>query len=183
MSSRAFVAHLEDARTLACPCMSVHVHARTARTRTDVHGHLPVPQTKPPRRQRRARSSVTRTTRNLTQISPLRVEEAGGVLSGQPTLVRSGGKRNPCGMLPCTCTRDESDNAHALPSGGACTQERLHAFLGAARMRMSAALVRVAQGCSLGGACARSFPNAPHTLSLEYVGLFCSCINPPSFSR
>ncbi len=23
--------------------MSVHVHARTARTRTDVHGHLPVP--------------------------------------------------------------------------------------------------------------------------------------------
>ena len=43
MSRRALVAHLEDARTLACPCMSVHVHARTARTRTDVHGHLPVP--------------------------------------------------------------------------------------------------------------------------------------------
>ena len=44
MSIRAFFMHLEDARTLACPCMSVHVHARTARTRTDVHGHLPVPQ-------------------------------------------------------------------------------------------------------------------------------------------
>ncbi len=125
-------------------------------------------QPKPPCKKCRARSSVTRTTPNLTRISPLRAGEVGGALSGQPTLLRSGSKGVPVECFP-TPARETNQTARTRFPTEAPVRRRRDTRPRV--LRASAALVQVTVGCPPGGACPGSFPNTSYTSPLEYVGL------------